>query len=93
MIDFGTPCNLQISIEKRLANWVALKEVGRAMKWADLDSLSQTTHMTVWPKDEGKWVIKFVVNSSQSLAGMGIGWSNPEGFLLLDCFVDREDTP
>ena len=60
--------------------------MGRAMKWTDLDSLSQTTHMTVWPKDEGKWVIKSMVNSSQSLAGIGIGWSNPKGFLLLGLF-------
>jgi len=42
--------------------------------------------MTVWPKDEGKWVIKSMVNSSQSLAGIGIGWSNPKGFLLLGLF-------
>jgi len=56
------------------------------MKWEDLDSLSQTTHMTVWPKDEDKWVIKSVVNYFQSLAGIGIGLSNPKCFLLLGLF-------
>jgi len=66
MKDLGTPCNLQISIEKRLAKWVAVKEVGRAMKWADLESLSQTNQMTVCPKDEGRCVMKFVVSSSHN---------------------------
>jgi len=42
--------------------------------------------MAVWPKDEGKWVIKSVVKSSQSLVSIGIDWSNPKGFLLLGLF-------
>jgi len=56
------------------------------MKWTYLENLSQTTHKTVWPKGERKWLIKFVVNSSQSLAGMGIGRSSPNGFLLQGLF-------
>jgi len=66
MMDLGTPCNLQISTEKRLAKWVVAKDMGRAMKWADLESLSKTTHMTMCPKDEGRCVMKFVISSSHS---------------------------
>jgi len=47
MIDLGTPYNLQISTEKQLTSWVALKDIGKTMKWADMDSLSQTTQMIV----------------------------------------------
>jgi len=42
---------------------------------ANLDNLSQATHMTVWTNDEGKCVIKSVVNSSQSFVGVAMGWS------------------
>jgi len=79
MMDLGTPCNMQISIEKRLAKWVVVKDVGRAMKWADLESLSQTTQMIVCPKDEGRCVMKYVVSSSHSLVGMGMDWSSSKG--------------
>lgn len=43
-------------------------------------NLSHTIYMNVWPNDEGKCVTKFVVNSSQSLDAVAIGWSRPSGF-------------
>jgi len=36
--------------------------------------------MTVWTNDEGKCVIKFVVNSFQCLTGVVMAWSRPNGF-------------
>jgi len=50
-----------------------IEYVGKVMKWAYLSSLSQTTYMIVWLSNKGKCVIKFVVNSSQSLTRVGIG--------------------
>jgi len=65
---------------KRLGNWDAVKEVGRAMKLANLDKRSHMTHITMWPKYKGKCVMKFVVNSSQFWVGVGgMGCRRPGG--------------
>ena len=79
-------CNLQISTEKRLANWDEVKEVGSVIKWPDLDKQSYTTHITVWPKDEGKFVMKFVVSSSQIWVSGGMGCRRPKGLVLTGLF-------
>jgi len=91
MKDLGTLCNLQISTEKRLVNWDAVKEVGSAMKWENLDKRSHTTQITVWPKDEDKCVMKYVVSSSKIWVSRGMGCRRPKGLVLTDLFVGKED--
>ena len=38
------------------------------------------THIIVCLVEEGKWVMKSMVKSSQTWVGVGNGWSNPLGF-------------
>jgi len=39
------------------------------------------THITVCPVEEGKWVMKSIVKSSQTWVGVGNGWSNLLSFV------------
>jgi len=66
-------------LQKRHAKVGAVKLVGKATKWAYFVKRSQTTHMTVCPTEEGKWVIKSMDKSSHTCAGIGKGWIHPCG--------------
>lgn len=57
----------------RVAKVAAPKLVGKAIKWAVLERRSTMTHMTVFPVDRGKWVIKSIVMSCQTVDGIGRG--------------------
>lgn len=82
IIVFGMPCKRQISTEKRLARSSAVNLDGNAMKWTYFVNLSQMTHITVWPNEFGKWVMKSMVSSSHTWDGMGSACKSPNFFCV-----------
>lgn len=70
-MDLGQPRRRKISAANLRARSCAWKCVGRPTKWIDFVSRSHITHMTVWPNDWGRFVIKSMDKSSQTLQGVG----------------------
>lgn len=82
MIDFGKSWSLQISVENLRVKSLAENLVGKARKCTNFDSWSQMNQKTVWAKEFGRCVMKSIVRSSQSCAGISNGCSKPCFFLL-----------
>jgi len=72
-IEAGIPCNLTTSLTKVSATDLAEYGCLRGIKWPYLLSLSTTTKMESYPLDLGNLVIKSMLISSHTAAGIGKG--------------------
>lgn len=57
----------------RVANVLAVNLVGSARKWANLESQSTTTGMTIFPPEDVKCMITSTKMSFQTCMGIGMG--------------------
>lgn len=83
-IVLGNPCSLTTISTNNSAINVAVKSNGKAPRWQNLDSLSTTTKIVVFPLILGRCVMKFMDMSCQTILGMGKGVISHIGLLFKD---------